>query len=69
MIGAATVPIDAVIYGGDNVNGLLDESGAAGAVDVADVGSAASAVLQDDLTWGVAADPTPTACLPFPAAG
>ncbi len=69
MIGAATVPIDAVIYGGDNLNGLLDETGAAGSVDVADVGSAASAVLLDDLTWGVAADPTPTGCLPFPAAG
>ncbi|MCR9164223.1 MAG: amidohydrolase family protein [Nannocystaceae bacterium] len=69
MIGAATVPIDAVIYGENNVNGLLDETGAAGAVDVADVGSAASAVLQDDLTWGVSLAPTPTVCLPFPAAG
>ena len=68
-INAGTVPLDAVIYGGDNGNGLLDESGAAGAVDVGDAGSGASVVLQDDLTWVIAEDPTPTVCLPFPAAG
>ena len=69
MIGPATVPIDAVIYGDANGSGLLDESGMAGVVDVGDTGAAASAVLQDDLTWGIADVPTPTACLPFPAAG
>jgi hypothetical protein len=69
MIGAATTPIDAVIYGDTNSNGLLDETGAAGAVDVADAGSGNGLVLQDDLTWTTTATLTPTACLPFPAAG
>lgn len=69
MINGGTVPVDAVIYGGNNGNGLLDETGAAGVVDVADAGSGESVVLQDDLSWGILADPTPTQCLPFPAAG
>ena len=68
-IGALTTPIDAVIYGGANGSGLIDETGAAGAVDVADAGSGNGIVLQDDLTWGVGAELTPTVCLPFPAAG
>jgi len=68
-IGAGTVPLDAVIYGGNNGSGLLDETGAAGVVDVADAGSGESVVLQDDLSWGILLDPTPTQCLPFPAAG
>ncbi len=66
---AATVPIDAVIYGAANGNGLLDETGAAGIVDVADAGSGNSVVLLDDLSFGVADIPTPLSCLPFPSAG
>lgn len=68
-INAATVPLDAVIYGEANDNGLLDETGASGVLDVADAISGASLVLLDDLTWSIADDPTPTVCLPFPAAG
>ncbi len=68
-INAGTVPVDAVIYGANNGSGLLDETGAAGIVDVANAPSGDSIVLQDDLGWGVLANPTPTQCLPFPAAG
>ncbi|MGH1347417.1 MAG: amidohydrolase family protein [Nannocystales bacterium] len=68
-INGATVPLDAVIYGGNNASGLLDETGVAGLVDVADAGSGESVVLQDDLSWGILLDPTPTQCLPFPSAG
>ncbi|MBC8067667.1 MAG: lamin tail domain-containing protein, partial [Deltaproteobacteria bacterium] len=39
LVAPATVPIDALIYGGANDNGLLDESGAAGVVDVGDAAS------------------------------
>lgn len=41
-VTASTVPIDAVIYGTTNSNGLLDESGAAGTPDVGDAPSGAS---------------------------
>ncbi len=66
-VGVATVPIDAVIYGTSNDNGLLDETGAAGPVDVADAGSGESLVLLNDMTWQVSTAPAPTTCLPFPA--
>ena len=36
QITPVTVPIDVVIYGGSNTNNLMDETGAAGAVDVGD---------------------------------
>jgi hypothetical protein len=67
-VTAVTVPIDAVIYGAANVNGLIDESGAAAAVDVADSGAESSIRRLDDLTWAVNPDPTPLACTPFPPA-
>ena len=68
-INGGTVPLDAVIYGANNGNGLIDETGAPGAVDVANAPSGDSIALLDDLSWGVLADPTPTQCLPFPSAG
>lgn len=41
-VTATTAPIDSVIYGTTNTNGLLDESGSAGTPDVADAPSGAS---------------------------
>ncbi|MEM6792638.1 MAG: lamin tail domain-containing protein [Acidobacteriota bacterium] len=42
QVTETTVPIDVVIYGGSNSNGLLDETGAAGPVDVGDASSGQS---------------------------
>ncbi len=66
-IGVATVPIDAVIYGIDNTNGLLDETGAAGVVDVADSLSGESVRMLSDQTWQTNPVPTPLDCVPFPS--
>ena len=68
MVGAATVPVDAVIYGDANASGLIDESGAAPMPDVGDAGSGNALVLYDDLTWGTTGDLAPLDCLPFPVA-
>jgi hypothetical protein len=68
VVTGVTVPIDAVIYGVDNTSGLIDETGAAAAVDVGDSGAESSIRLLDDLTWAVNPDPTPLACTPFPPA-
>ncbi|MEM6994131.1 MAG: amidohydrolase family protein [Myxococcota bacterium] len=65
-IETASVPLDAVIYGGVNDNGLLGPTGAVAAVDVADAPSESSIVRQADDTWGINATPTPLACTPFP---
>lgn len=67
-VTAATVPVDAVIYGAAvNTNGLIDETGAAAPVDIASAPAEASIRLAADLTWAVAGDPTPLQCLPLPA--
>ncbi|HOX46469.1 MAG TPA: lamin tail domain-containing protein [Myxococcota bacterium] len=58
---AATVPIDAVIYGTNNSNNLLDETGAAGNVDVGDAGSNQS-IERTGAGWAIQATPTPTVC-------
>jgi hypothetical protein len=65
-VTAVTVPIDAVIYGGANMNGLIDETGAVSPVHVADSGAESSIRLQSDGTWAVEPDPEPLACTPFP---
>ncbi len=61
QLTGTTVPIDAVIYGGANDNGLWDESGGPGEVDVGDAnsGSSISRVLDG---WQVTPDPTPNDC-------
>ncbi|MEM7354913.1 MAG: endonuclease, partial [Acidobacteriota bacterium] len=61
-VTAATVPIDAVVYGPNNNNGLIDESGSAGAPEVGDAPSDSS-IERLDLTgnWQVQASPTPNA--------
>lgn len=66
MIGAGSVPIDAVIYGPVNSNGLLDETGAPGMPDVGDAPSSDSIRLQSDFSWAIEVNPAPNDCLPFP---
>lgn len=65
-VTAATVPIDAVLYGTDNVSGLIDETGAASPVHVGDAPSGDSIRLQSDGTWAIEPNPAPLACTPFP---
>ncbi|MDA1005030.1 MAG: lamin tail domain-containing protein [Verrucomicrobia bacterium] len=62
LITVATVPVDAVIYGapGTNSNGLLDETGGAGEVDVADTAQGESIERIDEAgTWQVNSTPSP----------
>ncbi|MCH9688692.1 MAG: amidohydrolase family protein [Deltaproteobacteria bacterium] len=66
-IGAATVPVDAVIYGTSNDNNLLDETGASGVVDVPDAPSGSSVRMLSDESWELNAAPTPLDCVPFPS--
>jgi len=58
---ANTVPIDAVIYGVSNTSGLLDESGAAGNVDVGDAGANQS-IERTGAGWAIQTTPTPGVC-------
>jgi len=59
-VTAATVPADAVVYGGSNTNCLLDETGACSAPDVGDAGSGQS-IERSDLagSWQIQPLPTP----------
>ena len=61
-ITASSVPIDAVIYGPDNLNGLLDETGAVGAVDVGDAGEGGS-IQRTASGWRTQSIPDPNDCL------
>jgi len=63
---ATTVPVHAVIYGPNNDNGLYDENGAGGDVDVAAAPSESSIRMKADQTWEINPTPTPNDCLPFP---
>ena len=56
-----TVPLSAVLYGGENSSGLLDESGLPGAVDVADAPGGSSIERGLDGVWRVQEIPTPGA--------
>ena len=62
QVGPATVPVDAVVYGGSNANGLIDETGAANAPEVGDSG-VGSSIERIDLAgnWQVQGSPTPNA--------
>jgi hypothetical protein len=59
-VTAATVPVHAVIYGGllGNINGLMDETGAPGAVDAPLVGGGTS-VEFDGAGWAGQGAPSP----------
>ncbi|MDJ0836387.1 MAG: lamin tail domain-containing protein [Acidobacteriota bacterium] len=59
-IGASTVPIDAVIFGGSNANSLIDETGSASPPEVGDA-PAGSSIERIDLegNWQIQAAPDP----------
>jgi len=61
-IASDTTPIDAVVYGGNNGNDLIDETGTAPAPDVGDAPSGDSIGLQLYGAWAIQVDPTPTVC-------
>jgi hypothetical protein len=61
-ITASTVPIDVVIYGSANTNGLIDETGAAGAVDVADTSAGGQSLERTPIGWRVQSTPSPNDC-------
>ncbi len=65
-ITSTTTPIDAVIYGPNNTNGLYDENGPNGTVDIAGAPDESSVRMKADLSWEVNASPSPNDCLPFP---
>ncbi|MEM6289735.1 MAG: phospholipase D-like domain-containing protein [Myxococcota bacterium] len=56
-----TVPVDAVIYGGSNDDGLIDATGDAPAPHVDDVSAGRSIVRTTASEWDVG-EPTPAAC-------
>lgn len=65
QVNSLTVPVDAVVYGGTNVNGLIDETGIANAPEVGDAGSGQS-IARIDLAgaWQIEATPNPGAFTP-----
>jgi len=59
-VNGATVPVDAVVYGASNVNGLLDETGVANAPDVADAPGGSSVERIDEAgSWQIQGSPDP----------
>jgi hypothetical protein len=58
-VGPDSIPVSAVIYGETNASGLLDETGAVGAVDVADAPGGSSIERGLDGVWRIQAVPTP----------
>jgi len=62
---ASTVPIDAVIYGPNNNNSLIDETGSANAPEVGDAPAGSSIERTTEAgAWQIQAAPTPNA-IPF----
>lgn len=66
-IEAATVPVDAVIYGANNTSNLLDANGDTPAPHVADAGDTNSIRRTGAVEpmWIVESDPMPDLCPPF----
>ncbi|RIL05724.1 MAG: hypothetical protein DCC71_09220 [Proteobacteria bacterium] len=60
-VGAETLPVSVVVYGGENTSGLFDETGAVASVDVGDAPGGSSIERGDDGVWRVQAAPTPGA--------
>jgi len=60
-INATTTPIDTVLYGSSNSNGLLDSTGSPGTVDVGDASDEES-LERTGSGWQVQADPSPGDC-------
>ncbi len=70
QVNSATVPVDAVIYGGANNNALIDETGAANAPEVGDA-SAGSSLERTNLAgdWQIQSSPTPNTTSLAPPTG
>jgi len=64
-IAPGMLPIDAVIYNGPNSNGLPDERGAPGAVDLDTLASGTSAERVGATAWSEQRAPTPNSCRAF----
>jgi len=60
-ITTTTVPVDVVIYGGTNTSGLIDETGAIGAVDLPDTDSGRS-LERTPTGWRSQTVPSPNDC-------
>lgn len=59
-VTASTIPVDVVIYGGDNTNELVDETGAVGITDVGDASPGQSIERTDAAgTWQIQPAPSP----------
>ncbi len=69
-VNGSTVPVDAVVYGPNNNNGLIDETGSANAPEVGDA-SAGSSIERVDLAgaWAIQGNPTPNATTLPPPSG
>ena len=67
QVTSSTVPIDAVVYGTANTNGLIDETGSAEDPEVGDAASGQS-IERVDLAgaWQVQASPSPNVAFPPP---
>lgn len=65
QVAKTTVPVDAVIYGVQNTNGLLDASGGPGPVHVGDAPAGKSLLRAGVDQWVVSLAPTPNACDPI----
>ena len=67
LVNATTVPIDAVVYGPANLNGLIDETGVASAPEVGDA-SAGQSVERTDVagSWQIQPLPNPNEAFPDP---
>jgi hypothetical protein len=60
QVTAATVPVDAVVYGPNNASGLIDETGAANAPEVGDAPSGDSIERIDEAgAWQIQPSPNP----------
>jgi len=62
-----TIPVDAVIYGGENFYGLLDANGDSPAPHVGDAGDTDSIRRTSEMppTWIIESSPMPDLCPPF----
>ncbi|MBL4685057.1 MAG: hypothetical protein JKY37_10740, partial [Nannocystaceae bacterium] len=63
--GADETPIDAVIYGEDNLSGLIDHTGEVVAPHVGDAPEGGSIVRVGEREWAVSEAPTPADCPDF----
>ena len=64
LIDTTSIPIDSVIYGPNNNNGLLDSQGNVAAVSVGDAPSGSS-LERGNTAWSIQSTPSPGDCTPL----